>query len=98
MNISVQIAPDRRINDTLQWPIVLNDRWRVDFDPLQWVLAYREACKGPRHTGWRGRSFCTTRGVLKRDIGRLAGDVDLAALTIIDGLPDQHPHYGPAHR
>jgi len=25
------------------------------------------------------------------------GDVDPAAMAIIDGMPDQHPHYGPGH-
>ena len=80
-----------------EWPIVLNERWRVVVDPLQWILQVGKGRKGPRHTGWAGRSFCTTRATLKREIRRLAGDVDPAALAIIDGLPDQHPHYGPGH-
>ena len=79
------------------FPILLSDRWRVVFDDLQWILQHRQARKSNKSSGWCGRSFCTTRGVLKRDIRRLAGDVDPAALAIIDGLPDQHPHYGPGH-
>ena len=77
---------------------VLNDRWRVIDDPLQWILEARDGRKRLRATGWRGRSFCTTRGTLKREIRRLVGDVDPAAMAIVDALPNQHPHYGPGHR
>lgn len=80
-----------------QWPIVLNDRWRVTDDPLQWILEVRKGRKGPRHTGWRGRSFCTTRDVLKRDVRRLCGEVDPAAMAAIEALPEVHPHYGSGH-
>ena len=81
-----------------EWPIVLNARWRVTFDPLEWILQVGKGRKDARHSGYRDRSFCTTRAVLKRDVRRLAGDVDPAAIAIIDTLPDQHPHYGPGHR
>ena len=76
---------------------VLSDRWRVTYDPLQWILQRQQGRFKDGQARWRDRSFCTTCRVLKREIRRLCGDVDPAALAIIDGLPDQHPHYGPGH-
>ena len=35
----------------VDFPIVLNDRWRVVDDPLQWILQYRESDPSERSTG-----------------------------------------------
>jgi hypothetical protein len=67
--------------DTL--PAILNDRWRVIYDPLQWILQLYGAPK------WRDKSFCVTReGLLRciREKAPLTRD-----LTEIKALPDYHP-------
>jgi hypothetical protein len=35
---------------------LLNDRWRVIFDPLQWIWQRRDGKK------WNNRSYCVTKG------------------------------------
>ena len=77
---------------TTAFPLVLNDRWRVVDDPLQWILQYRRFKYG--HSGgsenpkaWEGRRFCRSSAALKRDIGELCGEVDQVALAIIDTWP-----------
>ena len=82
-------------DDSHAFPVVLNDRWRVVDDPLQWILQYREG-KTPHSDGsenpraWVGRRFFRTRTALKRDIRECCGDVDPAALAVIDTWPDWH--------
>jgi hypothetical protein len=80
-----------------QLPVVavLNDRWRVVLDPLQWIIEVRKGRGGVKSTGWRGRRFCTTRTVLIRDVRELCGEVDPEALAILERLPENHPHYTP---
>ncbi|MDA0652760.1 MAG: hypothetical protein O3C49_05720 [Proteobacteria bacterium] len=73
----------------------LNDRWRVITAPLQYILQYREntvpgSAKSPRHSGWKGLRFCRTRTALLRDIKESCGQVDRAALEIIERLPAWH--------
>jgi hypothetical protein len=68
------------------FPIVLNGRWRVEYDPLQWVLAKRRC-----GTRWRGNAFCTTRQALLRNIRERCGDIDPDALAEVMALPDWHP-------
>lgn len=68
--------------------IILNDRWRVVDDPLQWILEVRKGQQTAKASGWRGRSFCRSRTSLLRCIRELSGEVDAAALRIIDELPD----------
>lgn len=62
--------------------LVLNDKWAVEFDPLQWVLTQR---RGDR---WHPRSFCVTREGLLDCIRELVGDCDLDA---VHRLPEWHP-------
>ncbi len=83
------------VDEIITFPVVLNDRWRVVDDPLQWVLQYRD--REIRHSdgsenpkAWVGRRFCRTRDALKRDIGECCGDVAPAALAVIDTWPDWH--------
>ena len=71
--------------------ILLNDLWRVTYDPLQWILAVRQGVGPSGKPRWRDRAFTTTLPVLKRDIRRLCGDTDPAAMRIIDALPERHP-------
>ncbi len=53
--------------------LVLNERWRVASDDwLQWKLEVRNSKPGIKSSGWRGRSFCSTRKVLLRCISELA--------------------------
>ena len=70
--------------------IVLNDRWRVRLnDPLQWILERRRGRQTARRTGWVGRSYCTQRTTLLRDIRVYCGDVDPAALRQVATLPEK---------
>ena len=49
--------------------IFLNDRWRVRLnDPTQWILEYRAGRPAGAGDGWRGKSYCTQRDTLLRDI------------------------------
>ena len=72
----------------VEFPIVLNDRWRVVDDPLQWILQYRESDPSERSTGYKARSFCGSRGGLTRCVRDYCGDVDPDALAQIGLLPD----------
>jgi hypothetical protein len=49
---------------------VLNDRWRVIDDGIQWVLQKRKGRPTPKSTGWRGRSFATSRAALLDSVER----------------------------
>ncbi len=85
------------------FPIVLNDRWRVVDDPVQWLVEQRARREGRRRPdgtirgAWRGRSFPTTRHVLKREIRRLCGEVDADAMKLINRLPEKHPGFTAHH-
>lgn len=74
---------------------ILNDRWRVIDDPLQWILQYRRrkvcaGAKSPKDNIWRGHRFCRTRTALLRDIRENCGEVGPAALAIVKALPEWH--------
>lgn len=71
--------------------VILNGRWRVTNDPLQWILEVRRGRKTGKATGWKGRRFCQQRRTLIREIGELCGEVAPAAMAILQALPDQHP-------
>ncbi len=71
--------------------IDLNDRWRVISEDIQWVLQKRDGKATGKSTGWRGRSFCTKRATLLRDISENCGVVDAAALELVEALPEYHP-------
>ena len=77
--------------------IFLNDRWRVRLnDPAQWILEYREGRPAGAGDGWRGKSFCTQRGTLLRDIRERIiderGEVDPEALSQVEALPEKFPY------
>jgi len=76
--------------------IQLNDHWRIVDHPLQWIVQYRRRYRGrsdgsedPR--SWEGTSFCRTRPALLRCIREDCGEVDPAAVAVIEALPDWHP-------
>ena len=69
---------------------VLNDRWRVVNDPIQWILQYRQGNPEKNQRAWRGRFFHQYRGVLKRSIAENCGDVDPEAMVIIECRSDDH--------
>ena len=80
---------------TAAFPLVLNERWRVVDDPLQWIVQYRQNNRrrgdgsvDPR--SWQGKRFCRTRTALLRDIRENCGEVDPAALANIEAMPDWH--------
>jgi hypothetical protein len=77
---------------------VLNDRWRVIDDPLQWILQRRRRNKtvGKRANApageWEGSAFCVTKTALIRNVQARSRPVDPAALEILEALPERHPH------
>jgi hypothetical protein len=63
----------------------------VVYDPLQWVLQRKDAEAGEKSSGWKNRSYCVTREGLLCCIREYCGEVDAAALAIIQALPEWHP-------
>lgn len=73
--------------------IELNDRWRVRLDdPGQWILERRERRPTEKSDGYTGRSYCTQRRTLLREIGDHAGEVDPTALRQVEALPEKFPY------
>ena len=77
------------------FPVMLNSRWRVADDPIQWILQYRD--REIRHSdeltnrrAWQGKHFCRTSAALKRCIREHCGDVDPVALAMIYTLEAWH--------
>jgi hypothetical protein len=68
----------------------INQNWRVVDDPLQWILQRRKGNLRKKNSGWRDRSFCTTREVLLRCVREYCGVVDQNALVDLQALPDHH--------
>lgn len=82
----------------MSFPIVLNNRWRVSDDPLQWILQRRapsesvaERNSAPGWGRYRSDSYCASRAGLERCIREKCGDVDFDALIRIGLLPAMHP-------
>ena len=67
----------------------LNATWRVVYDPLQWRLQRRKGNPRSKNSGWRDRSFCTTREGLLRCVREYC-DVDPAAVAKLAALPEHH--------
>ncbi len=80
----------------VDFPIILNDRWRVVDDPLQWILAVRQRANSKSGSEYRHRSFCASRSGLTRCISEYCGDVDPDALAQISFLPDLHQDWTAA--
>lgn len=89
---SIAIPTRSPLENQTQQFIVLNDRWRVRENRLQWILEHRQSGNSAKSTGYRGRRYCTQRFTLKRSIDELCGMVDPAALQRIKELPSRHPH------
>ena len=71
--------------------VQLNDRWRVIDETLQWILQVRRGRPSAKASGWRGEHYCRQRTSLLRCIREYCGDVDTAAIAIIEALRDWHP-------
>lgn len=71
------------------WPIVLNGRWRVVDDPIEWILERRDVIEGKE--GWQPQRFHRMRRVLLRDIAEVCGEVAPQALAQLRALPEMHP-------
>ena len=69
---------------------VLNDRWRVIDDGIQWILQKRKGRPAPKSTGWRARGYATTRASLLDTVERKCEPVDPGGLRILRALPDEH--------
>ncbi|MDH3376196.1 MAG: hypothetical protein OEQ39_04410 [Gammaproteobacteria bacterium] len=69
---------------------VLNDRWRVIDDPVQWILEYRAGAVRPGRTGYTGRRFCGSRRALLWSVDELCGEVDPAEYASLMELPERH--------
>lgn len=69
------------------FPIQLNDRWRVSWDDLQWVL---EHCVSVKSGRWQDRRFHQQRDWLLKSIKELCGPVDPEAQAAIQRFPGWH--------
>jgi hypothetical protein len=69
----------------------LNENWKVVDDPLQWILQRRKGNPRKKNSGWRDRSFCTTREGLLRCVSKYCGEVDQVALARLTALSPNHP-------
>ena len=69
---------------------MLNERWRVVDDSMQWILQVRKGRATARASGWRSRSFCVSRTGLLRSIGELCGEVDPVAVAFVETWPERH--------
>jgi hypothetical protein len=89
----MSVSPSHRESDETYHAVVavLNDRWRVIVcrDGIQWILQYRASSKRARRIEWKVRSFCRTRQCLLRDVRYRAGEIDPAALSILETLPER---------
>jgi hypothetical protein len=72
---------------------ILNGRWRVIEcrDRIQWILQYRNRAKIVTKHAWRGRSYCRIREALIRCCNEHAGQIDPAARTTLQDLPERFP-------
>lgn len=77
---------DNGVMEIMTQLVKLNERWRIDDDPLQWVLKRRKG------KGWIGSAYCTTRTALLSNIRERAGNVDPAAVAFIETWQEQHVH------
>ena len=68
----------------------LNAAWRVVADPLQWVLQRKKGNPRSKNSGWRNRSYCTSRDGLLCRVREYCGDVSPDALAKLRGLPEHH--------
>lgn len=79
----------------IAFPIILNSRWCVIDDPLQWILAVRQRENSNSGNEYGHRSFCASRSGLLRCIDeyivRRGAVVDPDALEAINRLPEMHP-------
>ena len=71
-------------------PLILNAKWRVVDDLLQWILQVRSGRERAKASGWRARSWCASRGGLLRCVTEYCGDVDPDALAVIEAFPEMH--------
>ena len=69
---------------------VLNDRWRVVDEGLQWILQVRKGRPTAKSSGWQHRCYHVERPALLRSIRELCGDVDPDALAVLETLPERY--------
>ncbi len=78
--------------DTPQFTLDATGQFRLAADPLQWIIQRRKGVrrKGQRkgETVYEGRRFCTTRGVLLRDLRELGCELTPEARARIEAFPD----------
>jgi hypothetical protein len=72
----------------IEFPVQLNDRWRVTIDANQWILEVRKGRKRAKASGWQGRSYCFWRTALFRCIRDYCGPVDPTALEVLNQFPE----------
>ena len=55
----------------------------------------RERTETARGTGYEGKSYCTQRRTLLRDIGDYCGPINPVALRMVAALPERFPYRRP---
>ena len=79
---SLALVPSRLAHSSNRLVAQLNSNWRVVDDPLQWILQRRKGNPRKKNSGWRDRSFCTTREGLLQCVRESCGEVDGSAVGI----------------
>ena len=70
--------------------VQLNESWRVVDHPLQWRLQRKKGNPRTKNSGWRDRSFCTTREGLLRCVREYCGNIKPTAFAKITALLEHH--------
>ena len=73
------------------FPIVLNERWRIVDDPLQWIVQRRKGTAREKNQGWQSERFHLSRDHMLEWIKEHVTDLDSKAKAALISLPERHP-------
>jgi hypothetical protein len=83
-------VPERLAHPSNSSVAQLSATWRVVDDPLQWRLQRKKGNSRRKNSGWRNRSYYTTREGLLRCIREHCGEVEPAALAKLGALAEHN--------
>lgn len=68
----------------------LNDRWRLAYDPLQWVVQRRDGKGDGKSSGWRGITYPGHVSTIWRTVGEKRISVTATASATLTAWPEKH--------
>jgi hypothetical protein len=71
-------------------PIVLNDKYRIIDETIQWILEVRRSADGVHNPKYQSIRYCRSRIGLAACVDTLAGNVTPEARRLTEALPDWH--------